>query len=944
MPTVTHKLFIDFNDDGDWSDASEDVSTDLLPILTGERGKDQARIFAPPMAGNFAAQLINEDHAYNPYATGDTGAFLLEDGTALVFEDDGEFLLEGSALDVEPGKLVRWTANDVPIWTGYTEDMSYEIRPQRVTVSALGILSKYNNRKVSTALYQSVRTDEALHILFDALDHPVADRDFSSGDTTLDWFWLNDSDPVQAVNDILNSEGAGASFYEDGQGRLIFENRNYRTENTRSTTSQYTFSTIGTITNFEFHPDYDDITNQCFLDIVEREAQGLQEIWALGETLTLTAGQTKEFTIRTNDPFMNARVPSAVPSDAVQTLTPSATLTSGTFKLKFKDVTTSALNWDDTAAEIETALEGLSTIGTGNVECAGGPINTDTVMVSFVGSLGGQDITDRIEVLEVTLNPGNVGATIEASEVQARDGNTPEVQQIAGSGVLSAGTFTIHTSGGTSDSINYNATAATIETEIQKLTGFEATTCTGGPINTSPVRLSFNGIFTDVPLVVITGTGLMTVAPTATIEVTQTSQGGVPDYVLTGGGLLTAKTIAPTSGQLATLTLTAGILGATLTGLRVRAQPVTVIRSETVENDTDTSASITKYGERPFSPSIRQEISRATALEVANSFTTYYPNSRPSVTIRTVSAFDEMLNQQLYRRVSDRVTIVEPNIGLNGSFWIEQIRHTGDRCTLYTEFGCEKTLHSDSHGDSHSDSAHTDSAAHSDSHSDTDHTDTAHTDEHSDAGTHGDSAHADSHTDTAHGDVAHSDTHTDDYSDSHTDDLHVDDHGDSHTDAAHGDAAHSDVAHSDAAHGDVAHVDTHTDNHSDEIDPPTHVDIHTDTHGDSHTDVAHADDAHSDAPHSDSAHSDEHSDLAHSDVAHGDSHTDTGDNIHVDTAHTDDAHGDAHTDTAHSDGAHSDTHSDIAHVDVAHSDTHSDEAHSDVAHSDSHSDGYSDEA
>lgn len=936
MP-VTHQLLIDFSGDGDWADAYEDVSADLLPILTGERGKDQARIFAPPMAGNFAAELVNEDHTYNPYTA---GSLLLEDGTALVFEDDGTFLLEGSDLNVEPGKTIRWTVNTVPIWTGVTEDMSYEILPQRVRVSALGVLSRYNERKVSTEVYQSIRTDQALHILFDALDHPTADRDFSSGNTTLDWFWLNDSDPIQVINDILNTEGAGASFYEDGQGRLIFENRNYRTENLRSTQSQYTFSTLGTVTSFEYHPDYHDITNQCFIDIVEREAQALQEIWSLGEDLTLAANETKTFTIRTGDPFINATVPSAVPSDAVQTLMGSTTLTSGTFKLRFQGQTTSAINYNSTAGTIQLALEALSTIGTGNVSCAGGPINTNPVLVSFVGALGGRDIPDLIEVTESTLNPVPVGATIECTEVQAGGGLFIETQRIAASGTLIAGTFTISVSysggAGTTSSLNYTATAAQIQTALIAISGFGATACYGGPISTSAVYLHFVDVSENMDEAIIVGTGLQTLAPSATIEISQSSKGGIPDYVLTGGGLLTAKTITPTSGQLTTLSLTAGSLGATLTGLRVRAQPVTVVRSETVENDNDTSASIAKYGERPYSPSVRQEIPRATALAVANSFTAYYPNSRPSVTIRTVSAFDDMLMQQLHRRVSDRITIVEPNIGLNGGFWIEQIRHVGDRCTLYTEFGCEKSTHADSHTDSHADVAHSDSAAHSDSHTDTAHSDTAHTDSHSDGATHADVAHSDSHTDTAHSDVSHADTHTDDYSDAHTDDLHSDDHGDTHTDTAHGDEAYSDIAHTDAAH-----VDTHTDFHSDETDPPYHGDSHTDTH----SDTAHSDVVHSDTAHADTAHSDDHSDVAHSDVAHGDSHTDAGENIHSDEAHADQAHGDvAHGDSAHVDDAHSDSHSDAAHGDDAHTDTHSDVAHSDSAHSDSHTDTYSDEA
>lgn len=956
MPVIVHQLLVDWSGNGTWAETHEDVTDDLygspLPILSCERGKDQASIFAPPMAGSLATELINEDGKYNPYVR----YLLLEDGTRLLLEDGEPLQLEGSDLAdaglLEPGKAVRYLVNNVPLWTGVLDGIPHDKWPQRIGLSCLGILSKYANRTVSSPVSQNIRTDEALHILFDALGHPSADRDFSSGDTVLEWFWLPDVNPIQAFNEILNAEGAGASFYEDGQGRLIFENRDYRSENTRSLESQYNFSTVETVTEFRFSPDYHDITNQCFIDIVQRAAQALQEIWSLGETLVLGASETKIFTIRTSDPFINAQIPSAVPSDAIQTLQGSATLTSGTFKLKFRDGITASLDWDSTAVEIQAALEALSSMGTGNVVCTGGPINTHPVFVSFVGTLGGQDITDLIEVVESTLNPVSVGATIESSEVVPGDDPLRfETQRLGASGVLVAGTFTISVTysggGGTTGNLNFDDTAAEIQTALRLLSGLGATLCYAGPINTNTVTVGFVNVTNEnMDEMVIVGSGLMTTAPGATVEVSQQSKGGVPDYVLTGGGLLVSKTVTPTSGQRCELELIAGALGATITGLRLRAQPVTVIRSETVENDSDTSASITKYGPRPFSPSARQEISRETALAVANSFTAYYLNSRPSVDIETVSAFDEMLDQQLYRRISDRIKVTDQKTGVDHTYWIEQIHHTGTVGVLKTVFGCERAVHSDTHSDSHTDTAHSDSS-HTDSHTDTAHSDAAHTDSHTDSATHSDVAHSDTHSDTAHSDTAHTDSaHADQHTDSHTDNLHSDNHGDEHTDSAHGDTAHSDTAHSDTAHTD-SHTDSHSDLHTDEgggIDP--HSDLHTDTFTDTHSDVAHVDTAHSDTAHSDTAHSDEHSDVAHSDAAHGDSHTDHShtDTAHGDAAHTDAAHTDSHSDAAHSDNAHSDSHSDVAHSDAAHTDSHTDTAHSDSGHTDSHADSHADEA
>lgn len=69
----------------------------------------------------------------------------------------------------------------------------------------------------------------------------------------------------------------------------------------------------------------------------------------------------------------------------VQTLTASGTPTSGNFKLTL-DVSTSAnLGFAATAAQIQTALVAMPSIGAAGVTCTGGPIGTAPVVCTFVG-------------------------------------------------------------------------------------------------------------------------------------------------------------------------------------------------------------------------------------------------------------------------------------------------------------------------------------------------------------------------------------------------------------------------------------------------------------------------------------------------------------------------------------------------------------------------------
>jgi hypothetical protein len=72
----------------------------------------------------------------------------------------------------------------------------------------------------------------------------------------------------------------------------------------------------------------------------------------------------------------------------LQRLTPSGTISGGSFTLTFNAVATAAIAFNATAADIKAALEAISTIGVDEVVVTGGPINTTAVDVEFRGTLG----------------------------------------------------------------------------------------------------------------------------------------------------------------------------------------------------------------------------------------------------------------------------------------------------------------------------------------------------------------------------------------------------------------------------------------------------------------------------------------------------------------------------------------------------------------------------
>src|SRR3954470_8779523 len=79
------------------------------------------------------------------------------------------------------------------------------------------------------------------------------------------------------------------------------------------------------------------------------------------------------------------------PTNEVQTLAISGTPTAGTFRLAFKSVTTAAIAYNAAASAVQSALEALSTVGTGHVVATGWPLPGSSVVLTFGGQLAGSN-------------------------------------------------------------------------------------------------------------------------------------------------------------------------------------------------------------------------------------------------------------------------------------------------------------------------------------------------------------------------------------------------------------------------------------------------------------------------------------------------------------------------------------------------------------------------
>lgn len=157
------------------------------------------------------------------------------------------------------------------------------------------------------------------------------------------------------------------------------------------------------------------------------------------------------------------------------------------------------------------------------------------------------------------------------------------------------------------------------------------------------------------------------------------------DYQLRSGSA--TVTLSQTSGQSMTISIFAS--GATVIDtLQVRGYAVPVARTVQIAKNEPTS--IATYGLKTWPDSI-QLACLEDARAIGDIVLSYRSERLPIVTLTMIGDRDSRLTQCLSRNLSDRVTVVDGETGLNRDFFIENITHRIPLGGLFhvTSFGCE---------------------------------------------------------------------------------------------------------------------------------------------------------------------------------------------------------------------------------------------------------------
>ncbi|MCR9230457.1 MAG: hypothetical protein NXI29_05550 [bacterium] len=255
------------------------------------------------------------------------------------------------------------------------------------------------------------------------------------------------------------------------------------------------------------------------------------KVWLSHEFSYSPVGTEK---LNTADPFyfqFNSSLASSASNETPEFLIDSSNLTGGTFSSFASndcyagtgaDWGTGSGSWkfiidgeatDDlsptiSAADLKTAIEGLSLVGTGNVEVldmggSNGFAFGGGFQIEFKGGLSNQPTGFEI----TTSKSAGSDLNLEVWTCYTGDTGTGEVQTLSISGSPVSGTFALSYGGYVTVLLDYDSTAGEIETALESLPGIAAVdvSCSGGPLPGSDIAITFAAALggEDLPEIVV---------------------------------------------------------------------------------------------------------------------------------------------------------------------------------------------------------------------------------------------------------------------------------------------------------------------------------------------------------------------------------------------------------------------------------------------------------
>tara|TARA_Y100000593_G_C4307846_1_gene336691 strand:+ start:1346 stop:2935 length:1590 start_codon:yes stop_codon:yes gene_type:complete len=236
-----YNVYVDWNNDGDFSDSNEDISADVRSV-TAKLGRNFAsQLTGEAVAGDMTVVVRNETGKYSPFNT--SGA------------------LYGNLVPNRKIQFSSYYPSVTILWTGFIESINPEVttnKEQTATITAKGAFRRFAQQNVRVPMSTSTATGTAIGAVLDAAGWPSSDRSIDTGETTMTRFFYTGT----ALRGLRQIEHTEAGFVKETKdGKIAFEDRHHRLETATSNTSQATFA--------------DDGSGLSYQNIKQEDAMGL---------------------------------------------------------------------------------------------------------------------------------------------------------------------------------------------------------------------------------------------------------------------------------------------------------------------------------------------------------------------------------------------------------------------------------------------------------------------------------------------------------------------------------------------------------------------------------------------------------------------------------------------------------------------------------------------
>jgi hypothetical protein len=293
MASGKYTVLVDWNNDGDFTDSNDDVTSNVMDI-SWTRGRDYAsQLEGESIAGLLKVRLLNTTGLYSPSNTSGALTGNLKPGRSIkVNGGTGSF----------PYTFPIVFDNNT-LWAGRIEKITPSPASAELNtcqIEAFGVLGYLNDFRPSLATLSNRRTDQAIGDILDDVGWPSGDRDLATGQTTITRFWIDGPQTIDALRTVEQTEAGFVKETKDG--KIAFESRHTRLASPY-TTSQATFSDASGSARTYMSADQIDplgtVVNNVEASSVTYNTASVAALWTHPETgsssPTLVPAESKTF-------------------------------------------------------------------------------------------------------------------------------------------------------------------------------------------------------------------------------------------------------------------------------------------------------------------------------------------------------------------------------------------------------------------------------------------------------------------------------------------------------------------------------------------------------------------------------------------------------------------------------------------------------------------------